>query len=376
MPVLLQNYKRLFENDEEVYAIYNNGIRVWPVGDIGPEPPDYTEPFYVENISNTTETLSIKKYSTYAPTLNIEYSTDKSTWQSLGTTSTTALTKTLAPGDKLYLKCSTNAWSLSSSNNYNSMSGVSKVGGNIMSLLYGDNFDEETSFPSGSTYNFYNFFRNNTILVDASKILLPATTLSTMCYTNMFYGCTSLTSAPELPATTLISACYDSMFRGCTSLTSAPELPATTLADSCYYDMFTGCTSLTSAPELPATTLASSCYNSMFRGCTSLTSAPELPATTLASSCYTNMFYGCTSLTSAPELPATTLISVCYLAMFYGCTSLSNVTCLATSGINTNASTIIWLDNVSSTGTFYKAKGVTWPTGTGGIPTGWTVEEV
>ena len=45
------------------------------------------------------------------------------------------------------------------------------------------------------------------------------------------------------------------LFYGCKSLTQAPELPATTLADYCYLQMFNGCTSLTQAPELPATNL-------------------------------------------------------------------------------------------------------------------------
>ena len=87
--------------------------------------------------------------------------------------------------------------------------------------------------------------------------------------------------------------CYNSMFFGCTSLTSAPALPATTLAVNCYASMFQNCESLTAAPSLPATTLADWCYASMFRGCTSLTSAPSLPATTLADDCYSYMFYGC-----------------------------------------------------------------------------------
>jgi hypothetical protein len=46
--------------------------------------------------------------------------------------------------------------------------------------------------------------------------------LSMCCYVNMFSGCTSLTTAPELPATTLAYACYQQMFVGCTSLTEAP----------------------------------------------------------------------------------------------------------------------------------------------------------
>ena len=117
----------------------------------------------------------------------------------------------------------------------------------------------------------------------------------------------------------MASKCYSYMFQGCTSLTTAPALPATTLAVYCYYCMFNGCTSLTTAPSLPATKLASKCYSYMFKGCTNLTTAPSLPATTLAGECYYCMFNGCTSLTTAPSLPATTLAGECYSFMFKGC---------------------------------------------------------
>ena len=178
-------------------------------------------------------------------------------------------------------------------------------------------------------------FYNNKYLTDASELILPWTTLATGCYQFMFYGCTSLTTAPVLPATTLAERCYEQMFYGCTSLVNAPELPVTTLANFCYIGMFYDCTSLTTAPELPATTLAYYCYYRMFEGCTSLKTAPELPATTLDDSCYEQMFYDCTSLTTAPVLPATTLAHRCYCLMFYGCTSLTTapelpVTTLAT----------------------------------------------
>jgi hypothetical protein len=90
------------------------------------------------------------------------------------------------------------------------------------------------------------------------------------CFAYMFYGCTSLTTAPSLPATTLANQCYRYMFSGCTSLTTAPSLPATTLKSYCYDNMFEDCTSLTTAPNLPATTLATACYNGMFGGCKAL----------------------------------------------------------------------------------------------------------
>ena len=198
--------------------------------------------------------------------------------------------------------------------------------GNVMSLLYGDNFNSERTIENNYAFCslFYDYDGENACeMVNAKNLSLPATTLANGCYQYMFYGCTSLTIAPELPATTLANYCYASMFQGCTSLTTAPQLPAETLAGWCYLSMFNGCTNLTTTPELPATTLADYCYTYMFSGCTSLTEAPELPATTLMQSCYDNMFRGCTSLTTAPELPATTLTQSCYSMMFYDCTSLT-----------------------------------------------------
>ena len=167
--------------------------------------------------------------------------------------------------------------------------------GNIMSLLYGDNFVGQISL-TGKTYAFYKLF-SNTEVVSAQNLILPATTLAYQCYKEMFFACTSLTTAPVLPATTLASSCYDSMFRGCKSLTTAPELPVTTLATACYSSMFNNCTGLTTAPALPATILTNECYFNMFSSCISLTTAPELPATTLTEHCYYNMFEGCTNLT-------------------------------------------------------------------------------
>ena len=205
--------------------------------------------------------------------------------------------------------------------------------------------------PYGTYGVFSNLFGEMGIpcvdIVDASKLILPATTLAEKCYDRMFFGCTSLVTAPELPATTLANYCYQDMFYGCTSLTTAPELPATILAEGCYYDMFNGCTFLV---------------------------APELPATTLAEMCYQFMFSGCTSLTIAPELPATELAENCYAGMFKDCTSLNYIKCLATN-ISASYCTISWVDSVSSTGTFVKHPDMNdWTTGSSGIPSGWTIE--
>ncbi len=305
------------------------------------------------------------------------------------------------------------------------------VYGNIMSLVKSDDFASEDSLMGN--YTFACLFYNNAKIKNKTgyALLLPATTLTTSCYSAMFYGCSLITAAPDLPATTLKNSCYKAMFQSCKNLATAPALPAETLATECYKTMFQGCSKLTTAPELPATTLASSCYEDMFKGCTSLTTAPELPATTLANECYKNMFNGCTSLATAPVLPATTLANECYYAMFHGCTSLAtapalpattlatycyaemfkgcsslttapelkaavlagycyeqmfkgctnlnSVTCLATN-ISASDCTTDWLDGVAATGTFTKAAGIGVDTSGGwtsnsasGIPAGWTV---
>lgn len=342
--------------NDEVKKAWLNGTLVWEKFEVL-----NTTPFFVQNISEEDETLRIGK-DLYADDITIEYSTDGITWGTLGTTST-AITRTLHVGEILYLRARTNRWCkyVSSQVGYygNHISGVSRIGGNIFSLLYGSNFTgQETSLPSYSNI-FREIFRNNNKLIDASKLLLPATSLMESCYSYMFWGCNHLVYAP-------------------------PILPATVLADYCYRYMFSGCNSLITTPTLPATTLAGACYNAMFYRCYSLTNAPVLPATTLVdgiddgvwTGCYAGMFQECTSLVNAPELPAPILTRYCYNQMFYGCTSLNYVKCLATDISATNC-TYAWMaEQQGTTGTFVKNPNMSsWPTGASGILSSWTVQD-
>ena len=310
-------------------------------------------------------------------TRTIEYKKNNGNWTSLtSNTGASAPSISVNAGDIVKFRGDNAAYSDISGRN-NSFSGTTakfEVEGNIMSLIDSENFATATTLAS--SYTFASLFRYCTGLTSAENLLLPATTLASGCYEGMFYGCSSLTTAPELPATVLTYACYDSMFGRCTSLSTAPALSATTLAQSCYRFIFNRCTSLTTAPELPATTLAEGCYTNMFFGCTSLTTAPALPATTLVDYCYSQMFYDCTSLTAAPELPAATLTEGCYENMFQGCTSLNYIKCLATD-ISADYSTSHWVDGVASAGTFVKAGSMNdWEIDSvNGIPIGWTVQD-
>ena len=249
----------------------------------------------------------------------LNYSVDEGkTWKTLSSGSNTP---TISSGKSIIFKGSLSG---NTSSNYGTFSstGKFKVAGNIMSLVYGNDFENNNTLPG--TYTFYRLFYNCASIISAKDLVLPTTTLANSCYENMFYGCISLTEAPELPATTLTDSCYAHMFNGCTSLTTAPQLPATTLANVCYSRMFYGCTSLTTAPELPATTLASSCYQRMFEGCSKLNYIKAL-FTTTPSSTYTSS----------------------------------------------------WVSGVASKGTFVKNASATWNvTGVNGIPEGWVVETV
>ena len=306
---------------------------------------------------------------------DVQYSLDGGeTWTALAAGDTITL---VHKGDKALLRGDNSEGFSKRSNKYSSftMTGKIAASGSVMSLI--DGTGETLVVPAD--YCFYSLFRGCTSLTQAPE--LPATTLAQYCYYHMFEECTSLTRAPELPATTLTEDCYAYMFRGCTSLTRAPELPAMTMAKRCYAFMFSGCTSLTQSPALPATTLADACYCYMFSSCTSLTEAPALPATTLAQACYSGMFQECTSLTRAPELPVTTLPTVsgvkngCYSGMFSDCTSLSQIR-VSFDDWNDGLHTVIWVENVAPTGTFYCPKALPLEYGVNRIPEGWTVKYI
>lgn len=145
----------------------------------------------------------------------------------------------------------------------------------------------------------------------------------------------------------------------------------TSIATDAFIRLFKGL-NVISANNLILRIINDQCYFELFSNCSLLISAPELPSITIGRGSYNSMFAHCTSLTTAPALPATTLVYQSYATMFYGCTNLNYIKCLATD-ISAQNCTISWLNSVSSTGTFVKKVGVEWPSGSSGIPEGWTV---
>lgn len=332
-------------------------------------------------------------------TPDVKYSLDGINWTIWDYTSIS-----IPNGHWVYMKGdNANGFNQSDSNyRYFGMAGRIKASGSVMSLI--DNGDGTLLTIPQTNYCFSYLFYGCGALLTVPE--LPATSIYTRCYNQMFRNCTRLTEIPYdlLPATSAAAGAYNSMFRGCTSLTNSCNINFTSISiwGVCQYmftgctaltelgsiavtsftasnnqfeQMFSGCTALTTIPSglLQATTLSQGCYKSMFMNCTALANVPSnlLPATTgLSLYGYQQMFKGCTSLVTAPNLPALTLKKQCYEEMFSGCTSLTSVKCLAT---NISAENCLqnWLANITTTGNLYvnsTMTGATWNT-----PATWTV---
>ena len=149
---------------------------------------------------------------------SVSYSTDGGqNWTTTqnGATYITVTTPTINAGEKVLWKGI--GVSMAASNRVTSQfssTGNYKVSGNVMSLLYGDNFSSASSFSAGSTYNFTRLFRDSIHLVMASDLILPATTLVSNCYMYMFYNCSNLNYIKAMFTTTPSNTYTSNWVRG------------------------------------------------------------------------------------------------------------------------------------------------------------------
>ena len=173
----------------------------------------------------------------------IQYSLDNgTTWNSITAAKSTTNGFDVVAGDVVKFKGETTGYGTSVSytqNHFAHTTAAFDVEGNIMSLLYGDNFAGQTVLPSAFCLrSIWDGVANDAGPYDASNLIIPAPVLTEGCYRNMFAGCNGLTTAPpQLPATTLAPLCYGNMFINCANLEIAPDLPAPTLVANCYNGM-------------------------------------------------------------------------------------------------------------------------------------------
>lgn len=160
-------------------------------------------------------------YATYDITLY--YSKNGGAWTEIH--STTPTTLSCLSGDKFRFKGINDAISPmvdteQTSNTFRFTSGDFKVYGNIMSVLFGDNFKTATLTTGTNDYAFKDLFNqlniNNNSLTDVENLILPDV-LTPHCFRAMFQY-SNISSAPKLPATTLVDYCYYGMFYYCRNL--------------------------------------------------------------------------------------------------------------------------------------------------------------
>ena len=290
-------------------------------------PHDYSlDYFTIESLENSNAIKMQRSKTPNNPTL--EYSLDSgSTWTSVQITGIVTFA-TINSGQTIIFKGNNTKFAKAWDNyNYFNATKQFKVYGNVMSLLNGDNFRENSEFANNSTHNFAGLLRT-TYIVDASNLILPALTCNQDCYNGMFRGATNLQHGPQMLATTVSgSGCCSSMFEECINLEEAIEINFTNLSEECCQRMF----------------------------CMSRSTKLTTP-----------------KMTKSPILRCATAATNCYKEMFKGNGNLNEITCLLQ---NPGGGTTNWVQYAgAATGTFYKNPSASW--GQGGndnVPSGWNI---
>ena len=105
------------------------------------------------------------------------------TWTTVESTEQGAFLGNLEKDQKMLIKGNNTSYGSNLSGLYVKFNCTKDINieGNIMSLIYGDDFVGQTILDSNG-YTFANLFKECTNLISAENLILPATTLATNCY--------------------------------------------------------------------------------------------------------------------------------------------------------------------------------------------------
>ena len=289
---------------------------------------DYSNYYFtIESLQDSNQIKMQKNGSGINPTLS--YSLDDGETWTTTTISGNTVFATINTGDKIIFKGNNTAFATAWDKYYYfTASKQFNVYGNIMSIINGDNFKENSEFDSSSTHQFAGLFRT-TYLVDASNLILPALTLYVSSYNGMFRGASNLVYGPKtLPALNIPMDGYSSMFEGCVKLVEGPEILATSVS---------GCTALNRM----------FCMSRNSKVTAAMTKSPILRITN-------------------PQAQNNT-----YQQLFCGNGNINEITILAQ---GTNLSFANWLSNANSSGVIKTLSDTTFVSGVNGLPSGWSTE--
>lgn len=179
----------LYYGGNEISKAYMGNNLVWEKKEINPFIKEY---FTIQSLAdNNTITFRKVADNISMPDKPIKYSKDLNTWTDISFVSNGS-TIVLNKGEKLYLKGNNSTYGrvvFGTMYNYYAYAKIQSSGkidvmGNIMSLVYGDNFINNNTLES--SFTFLSLFENNNKLVNAKDLILPTTTLAESCYGSMF----------------------------------------------------------------------------------------------------------------------------------------------------------------------------------------------
>lgn len=316
----------------------------------------FVDYMFVENTYNGTNTLTLTTTTAGSPTTDysttVQYSKDRTNWTTVTFDTSTPYNISMNQGEKVYFRNNNGKFNYFDRNSKDYHTSITcsesnNAGGNLNSLLDYTNI-ETVTLPIGA---FYRLFSDNATLKDASDIKIKHTVLKDYSHGYLFSGCSSLVEVPDFSRITTLG--YGSMcnvFYNCSGLVTPPDFD-----------------SLVDTGERSGLSWA-------FYNCTSLQRPPRFPSLTRVGYYGLNRcFMNCRSLTYGSDLSSVTNLGTKGLERMYSsCSSLSSATVPTLSSWTTSNSSD-WLAGVAATGTLYNYGTSTIPTGTSGVPSGWTV---
>ena len=196
----------------------------------------------------------------------------------------------------------------------------------------------DIDFRGLTNWQHFSYRNNRNTFVEKLKY---SDTSNGEVFSDMFYGCSELTTIPQIDTTKGTSFGY--MFYGCSKLTTIPQI--NTSNGEVFNNMFSGCSKLTTIPQIDTTKGTS--FDYMFYGCSELTTIPQIDTTKGTSFGY--MFYGCSKLTTIPQI--NTSNGEVFNNMFSSCSALTNLTIagsINTSGMNFRSATKLSKASITS----------------------------
>lgn len=249
------------------------------------------------------------------------------TWNSYRSSFSDNLVATLNKGDKLWARGTNSAYGISTGCSHFELSKEYIVYGNIMSIIDKDNYQNNKTLTT--SYPLNRQFQNSQI-ISAENLILPATTLTMGAYEYMFYNCKKLKIGPkELVNSSGGNNVYNRMFYECTSLKTSPDIKRNKFESRDCTLMFYN----SGIEELKIQSDITIGYQSFYQICYICNKLKKIPDTlsilvNSSDGSFQQAFYNCINLRGPLTLTISgeNLRSNTFESAFYGCSSLNNVT--------------------------------------------------